>query len=170
MIILLFFECGNVYSIVTNDHDDYAGNLDGQWSMVNDHWSCMKLIFFLQDREICCYSISCKERDNIDITLKVVKHQNHTDPRCKSFHQFKDLISVVDVTQQVGANLTRGKGDWYFSDMRLFFLPENSSDIFLQEAFKAREHCQHSSSSKLDFTVIIGHWSFYGVTLLRKNT
>lgn len=24
----------------------------------------------IQDREICCYSISCKERDNIDITLQ----------------------------------------------------------------------------------------------------
>jgi len=24
----------------------------------------------VQDREICCYSISCKEKDNIDITLK----------------------------------------------------------------------------------------------------
>jgi hypothetical protein len=25
----------------------------------------------IQDREICCYSISCKEKDNIDITLQV---------------------------------------------------------------------------------------------------
>ena len=24
----------------------------------------------IQDREICCYSISCKEQDNIDITLQ----------------------------------------------------------------------------------------------------
>merc|ERR1711872_211331 len=24
----------------------------------------------IQDREVCCYSISCKEKDNIDITLK----------------------------------------------------------------------------------------------------
>ncbi|GBP78180.1 ADP-ribosylation factor-like protein 8 [Eumeta japonica] len=24
----------------------------------------------IQDREICCYSISCKEKDNIDITLQ----------------------------------------------------------------------------------------------------
>jgi len=24
----------------------------------------------VQDREICCYSISCKEKDNIDITLQ----------------------------------------------------------------------------------------------------
>ena len=27
-----------------------------------------------QDREICCYSISCKEKDNIDITLQVAAH------------------------------------------------------------------------------------------------
>ncbi|EDW43073.1 GM23705 [Drosophila sechellia] len=25
----------------------------------------------IQDREICCYSISCKEKDNIDITLQI---------------------------------------------------------------------------------------------------
>ena len=24
----------------------------------------------IQDREICCYSVSCKEKDNIDITLQ----------------------------------------------------------------------------------------------------
>lgn len=24
----------------------------------------------IQDREICCYSISCKEQENIDITLQ----------------------------------------------------------------------------------------------------
>ena len=24
----------------------------------------------VQDREICCYSVSCKEKDNIDITLQ----------------------------------------------------------------------------------------------------
>lgn len=24
----------------------------------------------IQDREICCYSISCKEKENIDITLQ----------------------------------------------------------------------------------------------------
>lgn len=24
----------------------------------------------IQDREICCYSISCKEKDNIDLTLQ----------------------------------------------------------------------------------------------------
>uniref|UniRef100_A0A671NFJ4 ADP-ribosylation factor-like protein 8A n=1 Tax=Sinocyclocheilus anshuiensis TaxID=1608454 RepID=A0A671NFJ4_9TELE len=29
----------------------------------------------IQDREICCYSISCKEKDNIDITLQwLIQH------------------------------------------------------------------------------------------------
>jgi ADP-ribosylation factor-like protein 8 len=28
-----------------------------------------------QDREICCYSVSCKEKDNIDITLQwLIQH------------------------------------------------------------------------------------------------
>ncbi|XP_070967772.1 ADP-ribosylation factor-like protein 8B-A isoform X1 [Oncorhynchus clarkii lewisi] len=30
----------------------------------------------IQDREICCYSISCKERDNIDITLQWLIQQS----------------------------------------------------------------------------------------------
>ncbi|RVE49277.1 hypothetical protein evm_006071 [Chilo suppressalis] len=30
----------------------------------------------IQDREICCYSISCKEKDNIDITLQwLIQHR-----------------------------------------------------------------------------------------------
>jgi len=32
----------------------------------------------IQDREVCCYSISCKEKDNIDITLKWLMSQNKT--------------------------------------------------------------------------------------------
>lgn len=29
----------------------------------------------IQDREICCYSISCKEKENIDITLQwLIQH------------------------------------------------------------------------------------------------
>uniref|UniRef100_A0A3Q3FXS6 ADP-ribosylation factor-like 8Bb n=1 Tax=Labrus bergylta TaxID=56723 RepID=A0A3Q3FXS6_9LABR len=29
----------------------------------------------IQDREICCYSVSCKEKDNIDITLQwLIQH------------------------------------------------------------------------------------------------
>ena len=43
-------------------------------------WECKwaqliisKLFTSCQDREICCYSISCKEKENIDITLKVGK-------------------------------------------------------------------------------------------------
>ena len=28
------------------------------------------VLTFFQDREICCYSVSCKEKDNIDITLQ----------------------------------------------------------------------------------------------------
>ncbi|XP_074084129.1 LOW QUALITY PROTEIN: ADP-ribosylation factor-like protein 8B [Macrotis lagotis] len=30
----------------------------------------------IQDREICCYSISCKEKDNIDITLQWLIHHS----------------------------------------------------------------------------------------------
>jgi len=31
----------------------------------------------IQDREICCYSISCKEKDNIDITLQwLISHNS----------------------------------------------------------------------------------------------
>ncbi|CAH0555087.1 unnamed protein product [Brassicogethes aeneus] len=32
--------------------------------------SYFKNLSAIQDREICCYSISCKEKDNIDITLQ----------------------------------------------------------------------------------------------------
>jgi len=31
---------------------------------------CYRNLCAIQDREICCYSISCKEKDNIDITLQ----------------------------------------------------------------------------------------------------
>ncbi|KAG7262484.1 hypothetical protein CRUP_018670, partial [Coryphaenoides rupestris] len=32
-------------------------------------------LFVIQDREICCYSVSCKEKDNIDITLQwLIQH------------------------------------------------------------------------------------------------
>lgn len=31
---------------------------------------CSRNLSAIQDREICCYSISCKEKDNIDITLQ----------------------------------------------------------------------------------------------------
>ncbi|KAF4093562.1 hypothetical protein AMELA_G00003290 [Ameiurus melas] len=30
----------------------------------------------IQDREICCYSVSCKEKDNIDITLQWLIHHS----------------------------------------------------------------------------------------------
>uniref|UniRef100_A0A4W3GGA8 ADP-ribosylation factor-like 8A n=1 Tax=Callorhinchus milii TaxID=7868 RepID=A0A4W3GGA8_CALMI len=32
----------------------------------------------IQDREICCYSISCKEKDNIDITLQWLTQHSKT--------------------------------------------------------------------------------------------
>uniref|UniRef100_A0A667XUH6 ADP-ribosylation factor-like 8Bb n=1 Tax=Myripristis murdjan TaxID=586833 RepID=A0A667XUH6_9TELE len=38
---------------------------------------CLALEFMrpIQDREICCYSVSCKEKDNIDITLQwLIQH------------------------------------------------------------------------------------------------
>jgi len=35
----------------------------------------------IQDREICCYSISCKEKDNIDITLQWLIGHSKTPPR-----------------------------------------------------------------------------------------
>jgi hypothetical protein len=38
--------------------------------LINDEFFCRNLSA-IQDREICCYSISCKEKDNIDITLQV---------------------------------------------------------------------------------------------------
>uniref|UniRef100_A0A665VJ91 ADP-ribosylation factor-like protein 8A n=1 Tax=Echeneis naucrates TaxID=173247 RepID=A0A665VJ91_ECHNA len=35
----------------------------------------VKNLSAIQDREICCYSISCKEKDNIDITLQwLIQH------------------------------------------------------------------------------------------------
>lgn len=39
----------------------------------NAHWcyvSSIRNLSSVQDREICCYSISCKEKANIDITLQ----------------------------------------------------------------------------------------------------
>ena len=34
----------------------------------------------IQDREICCYSISCKEKDNIDITFVLVNLRYKVSP------------------------------------------------------------------------------------------
>jgi ADP-ribosylation factor-like protein 8 len=34
------------------------------------HLLLLRNLDIVQDREICCYSISCKERENIDITLQ----------------------------------------------------------------------------------------------------
>uniref|UniRef100_A0ACB8EI51 ADP-ribosylation factor-like protein 8B-A n=1 Tax=Sphaerodactylus townsendi TaxID=933632 RepID=A0ACB8EI51_9SAUR len=37
--------------------------------------SALRNLAAIQDREICCYSISCKEKDNIDITLQwLIQH------------------------------------------------------------------------------------------------
>uniref|UniRef100_A0A8C4R706 ADP-ribosylation factor-like protein 8A n=1 Tax=Eptatretus burgeri TaxID=7764 RepID=A0A8C4R706_EPTBU len=35
----------------------------------------------IQDRDICCYSISCKEKDNIDITLQWLLQRSHDSRR-----------------------------------------------------------------------------------------
>ena len=61
-----------------------------------------------QDREICCYSISCKEKENIDITLKVGKLNFFFEVGETSITS----ISVADVTQQVRENITRGRGEY----------------------------------------------------------
>ena len=78
-------------------------------------WECKwaqliisKLLTCCQDREICCYSISCKEKENIDITLKVGK-LNFFFEVCQTSIT---SISVADVTQQVRENITRGRGEY----------------------------------------------------------
>lgn len=76
-----------------------TGLIERMWeasSMVNLSFF---LIFFLrrnlsaiQDREICCYSISCKEKDNIDITLQV-RLESAPILRISNFCPFQWLIA-----------------------------------------------------------------------------
>uniref|UniRef100_K7FXM5 ARF like GTPase 8A n=1 Tax=Pelodiscus sinensis TaxID=13735 RepID=K7FXM5_PELSI len=55
--------------LVLGNKRDLAGALDEK-----DLIEMMNLSA-IQDREICCYSISCKEKDNIDITLQwLIQH------------------------------------------------------------------------------------------------
>lgn len=55
-------------------------NLDIYYSIyiyvyINTIISFNRNLSSIQDREICCYSISCKEKDNIDITLQwLIQH------------------------------------------------------------------------------------------------
>jgi len=55
--------------LVLGNKKDLPGSLSEAWLIEK-----MELKS-IQDREICCYSISCKEEDNIDITLRwMIKH------------------------------------------------------------------------------------------------
>ena len=102
------------------------GSIPSRWFLSNiffmlivfrdgPEWECKwaqliisKLFTSCQDREICCYSISCKEKENIDITLKVGKLKFFFEVGQTSISS----ISVADVTQQVRANITRGRGEY----------------------------------------------------------
>ncbi|XP_038132890.1 ADP-ribosylation factor-like protein 8A [Cyprinodon tularosa] len=50
--------------LVLGNKRDLPGSLDEKELIERMNLSA------IQDREICCYSISCKEKDNIDITLQ----------------------------------------------------------------------------------------------------
>ncbi|ETE69834.1 ADP-ribosylation factor-like protein 8A, partial [Ophiophagus hannah] len=55
--------------LVLGNKRDLAGALDEKELIEKMNLSA------IQDREICCYSISCKEKDNIDITLQwLIQH------------------------------------------------------------------------------------------------
>uniref|UniRef100_A0A8C6YAI0 ARF like GTPase 8A n=1 Tax=Naja naja TaxID=35670 RepID=A0A8C6YAI0_NAJNA len=56
--------------LVLGNKRDLAGALDEKELIEK-----CKNLSAIQDREICCYSISCKEKDNIDITLQwLIQH------------------------------------------------------------------------------------------------
>ena len=54
----------NRYSSLPVTHNLLSGALDENGLIEKMNLNA------IQDREICCYSISCKEKDNIDITLQ----------------------------------------------------------------------------------------------------
>ncbi|KAJ8301670.1 hypothetical protein KUTeg_020657 [Tegillarca granosa] len=55
--------------LVLGNKRDLAGALDEKELIERMNLSA------IQDREICCYSISCKEKENIDITLQwLIQH------------------------------------------------------------------------------------------------
>lgn len=49
----------------------------------------------IQDREICCYSISCKEKDNIDITLQWLIQHSKSRRSWDIFWVFQSFLAII---------------------------------------------------------------------------
>ncbi|CAH2232442.1 jg19376 [Pararge aegeria aegeria] len=70
----------------------------------------------IQDREICCYSISCKEKDNIDITLQwLISHSYYPIPTFRTMllpasehsNSFEEANHVANLSYINGFNKER---------------------------------------------------------------
>ncbi|KAM7095804.1 ADP-ribosylation factor-like protein 8B [Ciconia maguari] len=51
----------------------------------------------IQDREICCYSISCKEKDNIDITLQWLIQHSKSRQKLKSSWNLQYQLAIISI-------------------------------------------------------------------------
>ena len=84
----------------------------------------------VQDREICCYSISCKERDNIDITLQwLIDHSSKSGNRgAWTGNHIKYIrVNIYIFQKKIYLRLKRKKNTFF----RLFLSKQKKNFFFL---------------------------------------